>query len=144
MPRLCLHLSGAVIFSVTAGACYCHCLQPAPALWFPRTTPDTAPPTLLPTLTLIPSLPQQGVHTRWGLSDRAGVRLGSLRKGFTQLCLPRSLLLVTQSPSGQGRCYRPLVKVRFSTKAQLLKRKKRVWCSETVSSSPLKERWEES
>lgn len=48
MPRLCLHLSGAVIFSVTAGACYCHCLQPAPALWFPRTTPDTAPPTLLP------------------------------------------------------------------------------------------------
>lgn len=97
-----------------------------------------------PTLTLIPSLPQQGVHTRWGLSDRAGVRLGSPQKGFTQLCLPRSLLLVTQSPSGQGRCYRPLVKVRFSTKAQLLKRKKRVWCSETVSSSPQKERWEES
>lgn len=126
MPRLCLHLSGAVIFSVTAGACCCHSPQPAPALWLPE-DPPTHTPSPHPHSHSPHPPPQASRVSRQGgvFSDREGVRLGSPLKGLTQLGLPRSLLLIHSialSPR-PVQCYRSLVTLSrkrsdFSTKAQ--------------------------
>lgn len=70
----------------------------------------TAPPSsLLHPHSHPPQHRPAGCPCKLGALRQGGVRFGSPRKGFTQLCLPRSLLLVTQLPSGQGQCYRPLV-----------------------------------